>query len=110
MKPRALLRSGLIFTGTAVGLTAVIYHFAAPLLDFLLPLYRAELQLLMPSFHIDSLTWLLDRGETMVALTATLANYNIVLGRMIPPRGIDQCLHPGRPCLHASGADLCACG
>lgn len=81
----ALLRSGLIFVVTAVCLTVAIYRFAAPLLDLLLPWYRAELQLLMPAFHIDQLDWRMDRGEAVVALTATLDNYRVVLNRVIPP-------------------------
>lgn len=85
MNRRALLRSGLIFAVTAVGLIAAIYRFAAPLLDLLLPWYRVTLQLLMPAFHIDSLTWRLDRGEAVVALTATLTQYTVVLNRPIPP-------------------------
>ena len=84
MNRRDLLSSGLIFTATAVGLTVAIYHNARPLLDVLLPLYRAELQLLMPAFHIDKLDWRIDRGETVVALTATLTKYRIVLDRVIP--------------------------
>lgn len=85
MTRHALLRSGLIFGVTAVCLTIAIYYFATPLLDLLLPWYRVELQLLMPAFHIDSLSARLDRNETVVALTATLHNYRIVLGRVIPP-------------------------
>jgi hypothetical protein len=96
MNRRALLRSGLIFSATVVCLTVAIYHFAAPLLDLLrvipagisinastlaaltatlsnyrvvldLLWYRTELQWLMPAFHIDSLTWRLDRSETVAA-------------------------------------------
>ena len=85
MHRHALLRSGLIFGVTAVGLTAAFYSFAPPLLDLLLPWYRVELQLLMPAFHIDSLSARQDRNETVVALTATLHNYRVVLGRVIPP-------------------------
>lgn len=84
MKSRALLRSGLVFTATAAVLTGVIYHYAAALLDVLLPLYRMELQGLMPAFHIDNLNWRIDRGETVVALTATLTNMTVVLDRVIP--------------------------
>lgn len=84
MMRHELLRSGVIFVVMAVCLTVTIYRFAAPLLDLLLPLYRAELQLLMPAFHIDSLTWQIDRNETVVALTATLNKYIVVLGRVIP--------------------------
>ena len=85
MHRHALLRSGLIFGVTAVGLTLAFYSFATPLLDLLLPWYRVELQLLMPAFHIDSLSARLDRNETVVALTATLHNYRVVLDRVIPP-------------------------
>ena len=85
MTRHALLRSGLIFGVTAVCLTVAFYYFATPLLDLLLPWYRVELQFLMPAFHIDSLSARLDRNETVVALTATLGNYRVVLGRVIPP-------------------------
>lgn len=84
MRPRALLKSGVIFIAMAAGLTVAIYYFAAPVLDLLLPLYRVELQGLMPDFHIDSLAWRFDRGETVVALSATLANLKVVLDRVIP--------------------------
>lgn len=85
MSPPPLLRSGFIFVVTAVCLTVAIYHFAAFLLDLLLPWYRVELQWLMPAFHIDSLTWRIDRSETVVALTATLTKYSVVLDRAIRP-------------------------
>ena len=84
MNRYALLKSGLIFVVTAVGLIVAVYHFAAPLLDLLLPGYRAALQLLMPDFHIDSLTWRVDRNETVVALTVTTDTLRVVLDRIIP--------------------------
>ena len=84
MNRHALLRSGLVFIVTAVGLIVAVDHFAAPLLDFLLPGYRAALQLLMPDFHIDRLTWRVDRNETVVALTATTHTLRVVLDRVIP--------------------------
>ena len=68
----------------AVGLTAAIYHFATPLLDLLLPGYRAALQLLLPDFHIDRLTWRIDHHETVVALSATTDTLRVVLDRVIP--------------------------
>ena len=84
MTRHALLKSGLRFVVTSVCLTVALYQFAAPLLDLLLPWYRIELQWLMPAFHIDSLTWRLDRGETVVALTATLNTLRVVLDRVLP--------------------------
>lgn len=85
MRPRALLSSALIFAGTALGLTVALYQLATPVLDLLLPLYRVELRLLMPSFFIDSLAWRIDRDETVVALRATLVGHHVVLGRVFPP-------------------------
>lgn len=84
MNLRYLFRSGLVFTATALGLTVAIYHFAAPLLDLLLPAYQAVLQRLLPDFHLDSLVWRLDRGETVVALNATLTSLTVVLDRVVP--------------------------
>lgn len=85
MRPRALLSSTLIFAGTALGLTVALYQLATPVLELLLPLYRVELRLLMPSFFIDSLAWHIDRDETVVALRATLVGHHVVLGRVFPP-------------------------
>lgn len=84
MNRHALLKSGIIFVVTAVSLIVAVSHFAAPLLDLLLPGYRAALQLLMPGFHIDHLAWRVDRNETVVALTATTDTLRVVLGRVLP--------------------------
>ena len=50
-----------------------------------MPLFRAELNLLMPEFRLDYLDWKFDLNETVVALTATLTEHRVVLGRVLPP-------------------------
>lgn len=85
MRPRALFKSALIFIATALGVTLALYQLAAPMLELLLPLYRAELRWLMPSFHLDSLVWRLERDETVIALNATLASHHVVLGHVFTP-------------------------
>lgn len=84
MTRKLLLESALIFLSVALVLAWVIYQFQANLLNALLPLLRAALKLLMPEFRVDSLDWKIDRNETVLALTATLTEYRVILGRVLP--------------------------
>jgi hypothetical protein len=82
---RPLLESALIFGVVAVTLAWLIYRFEAGILDGFVPLFRAEIKLLMPEFRLDDLDWKHERSETVIALTATLSDYRVVLGRVLPP-------------------------
>lgn len=84
MRRKQLLESALIFVWVAVALAVLIYHFETFLLECLLPLFRFELNGLMPSFHIDTLDWKIDRNETVIALSATLSEYRVILQHAFP--------------------------
>ena len=84
MTRKRLLESALIFVAVAIALAALIYRFESFLLEHLLPLFRYELNILMPSFHIDSLDWKIDHNETVIALSATLSEYRVILHRAFP--------------------------
>lgn len=85
MSRKQLLESALIFGVAAVTLAWLVYRFETHLLDGLVPLFRAEIKLLMPEFRLDYLDWKIDRNETVIALTATLIEHRVVLGRVLPP-------------------------
>ena len=84
MNRKQLLESALIFIVAAIALAALIYRFETFLLEHLLPLFRFELHGLMPSFHIDVLDWKVEHNETVVALSATLSEYRVILHRVFP--------------------------
>lgn len=85
MTRKLLLESALIFGLVAVTLAWLVYRFETSLLDGVVPLFRAELGLLMPEFRLDYLDWKFDRNEAVFALTATLTEHRVVLGRVLPP-------------------------
>ncbi|MHB1173901.1 MAG: hypothetical protein ACYCZJ_02090 [Sulfuriferula sp.] len=84
MHRQNLFNAALTFAVTAGGLAWLAYHFAAPLIELLLPLFRSELHLLLPAFHIDFLGGRIEHNEAAVALTATLTEYRVVLGQIFP--------------------------
>ena len=84
MTRKRLLESALIFVAVAIALAALIYRFESFLLEHLLPLFRYELNVLLPSFHIDSLDWKIEHNETVVALGATLSEYRVILNKVFP--------------------------
>ena len=84
MNRKQLLESAGIFVLVAVTLAWLIYRFDTLLLEHLLPLFRFELNEMMPSFHIDSLDWKIDRNETVVTLSATLSEYRVILNKVFP--------------------------
>ena len=85
MKHKRLLEAALTFGLVAGVLSWLAYRFEASLLDGLIPLFRAELNWLMPTFHIDSLDWRIEHQETVIALSATLSEYRTILHRVFPP-------------------------
>lgn len=85
MNRKLLLETGLIFTLVAVTLAWLVYRFETSLLDGLVPLFRAELKLLMSEFRLDHLDWKFERNEAVFALTVTLTEHRVVLGRVLPP-------------------------
>lgn len=87
MNRQTLLDATLRFVLTAVVLAWLTHYYAAPLIELLLPLFRSELTLLMPAFHIDFLGGRIEHNEAVVALTATLIEYHVVLEQVFP-RGI----------------------
>ncbi|MEO6148283.1 MAG: hypothetical protein ABIT70_14825 [Sulfuriferula sp.] len=72
---------------TAGGLAWLTDHFAASLMALLLPLFRSELQLLLPAFHIDYLGARIEHHEAVVAFTATLTEPRVI-GEQIFPSGV----------------------
>lgn len=84
MNRKQLLEPALIFVAVAIALAALIYRFETFLLERLLPLFRFELHGLMPSFRIDALDWKIDHNETVVALSATLSEYRVILHQAFP--------------------------
>lgn len=84
MHRQNLLNAALAFVVTAGGLVWLTDHFAPSLIELLLPLFRSELHLLLPAFHIDFLGGRIEHNEAVVALTATLTEYRVVLGQIFP--------------------------
>lgn len=85
MDRKRLLESALTFVVAAVALSWLAYRFDMALLEYLLPIFRSELNGLMPSFRIDSLDWRIERNETVVALNATLTEYRVIMNQTFPP-------------------------
>lgn len=88
MQPRILLEASVRFGVFALALAALSYWFQSSLLDLLMPVYQQLVQWGLPGFHIDALDWRFERGERVVALSATLIEYRATLGRVIAP-GLD---------------------
>jgi len=84
MDRKHLLESALTFVISAAVLSWLVYHFDTALLEHLLPIFRSELNWLMPSFRIDSLDWRIERGETVVVLNATLTEYRVIMNQVFP--------------------------
>lgn len=85
MNTQRLRNCAAAFLAVASALTALAYYAGDVLPESLLPLFRSELEWLMPGFRIDYLDLQEQKGETVVLMQATLHEYRIVLGRMIPP-------------------------
>lgn len=85
MPQRVLFEAALRFALAVAVIAWLAYTYAAPGIESLLPLFRMELKGLMPAFRIDYLDWRIERGETVVALTATLTEYRAVLGEVYSP-------------------------
>jgi hypothetical protein len=81
---QTLLDAALTFVLTAAALAWLTDHFAAALIERLLPLFHSELTLLLPAFRIDSLGARIEHHEAVVALSATLTEYRVVLGQVFP--------------------------
>ena len=84
MPRQTLLNAALTFVLTAAALAGLTDHFAAALIERLLPLFHSELTLLLPAFRIDSLGARIEHHEAVVALSATLTEYRVVLGQVFP--------------------------
>lgn len=84
MGSKRLFESALSFVVAATVLTWLIYRFDTALLEGLLPIFRAELHWLMPSFRIDSLDWRIERNESVVVLRATLTEYRVIMNQVFP--------------------------
>lgn len=84
MDQKRLLESALTFVVVAVVLTWLVYRFDTALLERLLPIFRFELNWLLPSFRIESLDWRIERNETVVALSATLTEYRVIMNQTFP--------------------------
>lgn len=85
MNTPRLLNSAAAFLAVAGALTALAWYAGDVLPQSLLPLFRSELEWLMPGFHIEYLDLQEQKGETVILMQATLHEYRIVLGRMLPP-------------------------
>ncbi|MDP1681485.1 MAG: hypothetical protein Q8L39_06890 [Burkholderiales bacterium] len=84
MDQKRLFESALTFVVAAVALSWLVYRFDTVLLERLLPIFRSELNWLMPSFRIDSLDWRIERGETVVTLSATLIEHRVIMNQAFP--------------------------
>lgn len=85
MDRKHLLESALTFVVAALVLSWLAYRFDTTLLERLMPIFRAELNWLMPSFRVDLLDWRIERNETVVVLSATLTEYRVIMNRVFPP-------------------------
>ena len=85
MDRRRLFNAALTFVLTTSVLSWLAYSFATPLIELQLPLFHAELKLLLPAFHIDYLDWKIEHNEAVVAVSATLSEFRVVLGKVFPP-------------------------
>ena len=85
MDRKHLLESALTFVVAALVLSWLAYRFDTTLLERLMPIFRAELNWLMPSFRVDLLDWRIARNETVVVLSATLTEYRVIMNRVFPP-------------------------
>lgn len=84
MDRKHLPESALTFVISAAVLSWLVYRFDTVLLEHMLPIFRSELNWLMPSFRIDSLDWRIERGETVVVLNATLTEYRVIMNQVFP--------------------------
>jgi len=83
----ALLKSAALFLAAYLALLGLSLPFGRHYVEFLLPLYRWEIGVLTPNYHIASLALADNRGEAVVALTLDLVRYIVVAGHAIPPGG-----------------------
>lgn len=90
MRTHWLPESAAVFLAVAGVLTGLAYAAGDALPESLLPLFRWELGWLMNDFRVDYLDLQENEGETVVLMQATLREYRVVSGHMIPPGiGID---------------------
>lgn len=85
MSTPRLLNCTIVFLAISGALTTLAWYAGDVLPQSLLPLFRSELEWLMPGFRIEYLDLQEQKGETIILMQATLHEYRIVLGRMLPP-------------------------
>lgn len=85
MTARWLPESAAVFFAVAGLLTWLAHTAGDALPESLLPLFRWELEWLLRDFSIDYLNLQEQQGETVVLMQATLQEYRVILGRLIPP-------------------------
>lgn len=85
MRTHWLPESAAVFLAVAGMLTGLAYAAGDVLPEILLPLFRWELGWLMNDFRVDYLDLQEHKGETIVLMQATLQEYRVISGQMIPP-------------------------
>lgn len=73
--------------GVYLVLVVVAMYFEQTIVNGWLPLYRWEIGVLSPDFHVDSLVLHTEHGETVVALTLRFIHTQVIGGHLIPAGG-----------------------
>lgn len=87
MNKKTLLKFAGLFLLAYVLLLGLSLQFGHRYVEILLPLYRWEIGLLSPDYHIASLALADNRGEAVIALTLDMIRYIVVAGHGLPPGG-----------------------
>lgn len=85
MNTQRLRDCAAVFLAVAGALTWLAHVAGDILPEALLPLFRRELAWLMGDFRIDYLDLQEQGGETIVLMQASLQEYRLLSGRLIPP-------------------------